>query len=103
MQNVLNDAVDIIVKNFAPDKIILFGSRATGTADQDSDYDLCILKSNLQHKRKTAQDIYRALVGLQFSVDVIVETPENFYELKTNPYLVYGKIAENGEVLYEKQ
>ncbi|HEX2954062.1 MAG TPA: nucleotidyltransferase domain-containing protein [Bacillota bacterium] len=99
----LNDAVDIIVKNFAPDKIILFGSRATGTADQDSDYDLCILKSDIQHKRKTAQDIYRALVGLQFSVDVIVETPEKFYELKTNPYFIYGKIAKDGEILYEKQ
>ena len=103
MQNVLNDAVDIIVKNFAPDKIILFGSRATGTAEQASDYDLCVLKSDLQHKRKTAQDIYRALVGLEFSVDVIVETPENFAALKTNPFLIYGAIAENGEVLYEKQ
>ncbi len=40
MQNVLNEAIDIIVKNFAPDKIILFGSRATGMANQDSDHDL---------------------------------------------------------------
>jgi predicted nucleotidyltransferase len=103
MQNVLNDAIDIIVKNFAPDKIILFGSRATGIVNQDSDYDLCILKSDLQHKRKTAQDVYKALIGLQFSVDVIVETPEKFAELKTNPFLIYGKIAENGEILYEKQ
>jgi predicted nucleotidyltransferase len=45
MENVLNDAVNIIVKNFAPDKIILFGSRVAGTADQDSDYDLCIWKN----------------------------------------------------------
>ncbi|HEX7715044.1 MAG TPA: nucleotidyltransferase domain-containing protein [Bacillota bacterium] len=103
MQNVLNDAINIIVKNFAPDKIILFGSHATGMASRDSDYDLCILKSDLQHKRKTAQDVYKALVGLQFPVDVIVETPEKFEELKTNPFLIYGKIAENGEILYEKQ
>jgi predicted nucleotidyltransferase len=102
MEKVLNDAVNIIVKNFAPDKIILFGSRAAGTAVQDSDYDLCVLKSSLQHKRKTAQDIYRALVGLEFSVDLIVETPENFGEWKTNPFLIYGKIAEQGKVLYEK-
>jgi predicted nucleotidyltransferase len=102
MENVLNDAVNIIVKNFAPDKIILFGSRVAGTADQDSDYDLCVLKSSLLHKRKTAQAIYRALIGLEFSVDLIVETPENFGEWKTNPFLIYGKIAEQGKVLYEK-
>lgn len=103
MQNVLNEAIDIIVKNFAPDKIILFGSRATGMANQDSDHDLWIIKSDLQHKRKTAQDVYKALIGLQFSVDVIVETPEKFEEFKTNPFLIYRKIAENGEILYEKQ
>jgi predicted nucleotidyltransferase len=102
MEKILNDAVNIIVKKFEPDKIILFGSRAAGTADQDSDYDLCVLKSSLQHKRKTAQDISRALVGLKFAVDLIVETPEKFGEWKANPFLIYGKIAEQGKILYEK-
>jgi hypothetical protein len=35
-------------------------------------------------------------------VDLIVETPENFGEWKANPFLIYGKIAEQGKVLYEK-
>jgi hypothetical protein len=63
---------------------------------------LCVLKNSLQNKRKTAQAIYRALLGLEFSVDVIVEIPENFGEWKTNPFLIYSKIAEQGKVLYEK-
>ncbi|MGE5605911.1 MAG: nucleotidyltransferase domain-containing protein [Bacteroidota bacterium] len=103
MEKALLEAVDIIVKNFAPDKVILFGSRATGSANRDSDYDLCILKSDLEHKRKTAQEIYKALLTLGLPVDIIVETPENFSELKANPFLIYGNIADNGEVLYEKQ
>ncbi len=40
MGNTLNEAVKIIVENFAPDKIILFGSRASGTVTPDSDYNL---------------------------------------------------------------
>ena len=103
MERVLLEAVDIIVKKFDPDKVILFGSRATGSAHRDSDYDLCILKSNLEHKRKTAQEIYKALLTLGIPVDVIVETPDNFVELKSNPFLIYENIAKNGEVLYEKQ
>jgi predicted nucleotidyltransferase len=102
MEHILHEAVDIIVKNFAPDKVILFGSRAVGTANPDSDYDLCILKSGLEHKRKIAQEIYKALLTLGFPVDIIVETPENFTELKTNPFLIYRNISENGEILYEK-
>lgn len=103
MERVLHDVVDIIVKNFAPDKVILFGSRVTGSANQDSDYDLCILKSDLEHKRKTAQKIYKALLVLGLPVDIVMETPKNFDELKTNPFLIYASIAKNGEVLYEKQ
>ena len=30
MEHILQEAVDIIVKNFAPDKVILFGSRQWG-------------------------------------------------------------------------
>jgi uncharacterized protein len=103
MEQNLRDAVAVIVENFDPDKIILFGSRATGTANQDSDYDLCILKSGLEHKRKTAQEIYRALLVTDLPVDLIVETPQKFAVLKENPFLIYGSIAKNGEVLYEKQ
>lgn len=102
VEHILQEAVDIIVKNFAPDKVILFGSRAMGSENQDSDYDLCILKSDLNHKRKTAQEIYKVLLALDLPVDIIVETPENFLELKTNPFLIYGSIAEKGELLYEK-
>lgn len=103
MEQTLSNAVDVIVRDFSPDKIILFGSQATGAANQDSDYDLCVLKSGLNHKRKMAQQIYKALLAVGLPVDIIVETPENFSTLETNPFLVYSKIAENGEVLYDKQ
>ncbi len=90
------------MKNFEPEKVILFGSRAIGTANQDSDYDLCILKSNLLHKREVAQAIYKALLQIPIPIDITLETPENFASLQKNPFLIYGSIAENGEILYEK-
>ena len=46
MTEELKKVVDIIVRDFAPDKIILFGSRARGDFNNDSDYDLMILKEN---------------------------------------------------------
>lgn len=103
MDDALNRAISFIVKGFHPDKIILFGSRVSGTAGKDSDYDLCILKSGLSHKRKAAQDLYRMLLPTELPIDLLVETPETFSALKGNQFLIYRSIAQNGEVLYEKQ
>ena len=41
----ISDIVNKIAKNYDPDKIILFGSYATGTANDDSDLDFIIVKN----------------------------------------------------------
>jgi len=46
--------------------------------------------------------IYRNLYGVGVAVDVIVETPDTFDELKDNPFLIYHDIALHGKVIYEK-
>ena len=53
------------------------------------------------HKRKLAQRIY-LMLDVNVPVDVIVETPETFNELKDNPFLIYNEIAKYGQVVYEK-
>lgn len=99
----LDKLVTIIRNSIDPDKIILFGSRATENFQSDSDYDLCIIKKNVEHKRRLAQEIYKLLFGSGLSVDIIVETPEKFLELKDNPYLIYQQIETKGRVLYDRQ
>ena len=61
MQTPLDSAIKIIVKLADPDKIILLGSRAKGNEDKDSDYDLFILKTNVEHRRKLAKKLYTSL------------------------------------------
>ncbi len=102
MDNKLKEIIKRIVDGADPDKIILFGSRAKENGRECSDYDICILKKDVTHKRKLAQKIYHKLFGVGASVDVIVETPEKFNELKDKWFLVYGEIAKSGSVMYEK-
>ncbi|MEK7398461.1 MAG: nucleotidyltransferase domain-containing protein [Candidatus Poribacteria bacterium] len=99
----LEKAVKIIVDEIKPDKILLFGSRARGDYIGESDYDLCIIKEGIEHRRKLVQKIYRLLYGSGIPVDIIVETPENFERLKDYSSLIYKEIAKNGKVLYERQ
>ena len=102
MESILKNALDIIIKKIDPDKIILFGSHSIDEYNADSDYDICILKKGVKHKRKLAQELYQVLYVTKLAVDIIVESPEKFAELKNNPFLIYHEIAATGKVLYEK-
>ena len=44
MLQTIDDIVERLVREYDPDRIILFGSRAAGTAREDSDIDLLVLK-----------------------------------------------------------
>ena len=102
-KNYLKEITQQIVKEVAPDKIILFGSRARAKKKQskESDYDIFVLKNDLTHKRKLAQRIYLKL-DVDVSVDIIVETTQRYNQLKDNPFLIYSEIAKYGRVIYEK-
>lgn len=84
-----------------PDRIILFGSAATGQMTPDSDIDLLILKTTQDNQRQERIRIRQALRGLGHPFDIIIMTPERFDETKN----VIGGIAypanKYGKVVYE--
>ncbi len=98
----ITEITERIVANVDPDRIILFGSRARGDHSEQSDFDLCVLKTGVPHRRELAKQIYRLLYESGAAVDIIVETPERFEQLKDNRFLIYSDIAEHGRVIYER-
>lgn len=101
-----SDEIELLIKHIVPmidpDKIILFGSRAKKQNNLASDYDICILKREIAHRRKLAQFIYRNITGIGLAVDIVVETPERFEMLKDNPYGIYYDIAREGVVIFDR-
>ena len=95
--------LEIIINSIDPEKIILFGSQAKGNAKEDSDYDICILKDSIKKRRQVTQNLYMEFFGSNLAIDLIVETPNRFEELKDNPYMVYKSINENGVLIYDKR
>lgn len=100
--SVLSRIIRIIVDAVDPDSIILFGSRATEKSHDDSDYDICVIKSDILDRRKISMELYQLLWEVDAPVDILVETPDSFNKNKTNPHLIYKEIARTGKVLYEK-
>lgn len=101
MDQVLKNVIDIIVEIAHPDKIILFGSRANATAGKQSDYDLLVLKKGIKNRRELTQNIYRNFSDVGAPIDLIVEETGRFEEKKSDPYLIYKTVAEEGKVVYE--
>ncbi len=70
--------IDSIVEGLSPEKIILFGSYATGQADKDSDIDLLIIANSNQDRLERIWQVYKLLRGKRETpMDIIVLTPRN--------------------------
>jgi predicted nucleotidyltransferase len=91
-----------IVEKTNPDKIILFGSHARGTAGLDSDVDLLVVLRIKDSKRKKAVEIYRYLAGIGLAKDVIVVTPEEIDKYRNVPGTLIRTALREGKVLYER-
>ena len=89
-----------IVAASHPQRIILFGSAARGEAGRHSDVDVLVVAPEGAHRRKTAQAIYRGLLGLGVPVDVVVATPSDLEDYRESPGLVYREALREGKELY---
>jgi len=97
----LDSAVQRIVEQFHPVKIILFGSRARGVAAPDSDVDLLVVMEVASSKRRQAVEIDLALADRTFPLDLIVVTPEEFEKYRDIVgHVVYPAVRE-GKVVYD--
>ena len=76
-QTLLDEIRRRLVEQFCPDRIILFGSQARGTADDHSDVDLLVI-CNVTDRRHQMLEMDRALRGLGIARDIVVLTPEEF-------------------------
>lgn len=98
----LPEAVERIVRELQPEKIILFGSYAGGTPTEDSDVDLLVVMDTTAPRRARSWAVSRLLIPRPFPVDIIVRTPGEIEEaLKKGDFFI-KEILTTGKVLYER-
>ncbi|MBI2120860.1 MAG: nucleotidyltransferase domain-containing protein [Parcubacteria group bacterium] len=95
----IKEVADKIAREFQPEKIILFGSFAWGTPTEDSDIDLFIVKET-ENTRGFAREVDRSFSARDFSMDIIVYTPEQVEKRKKINDLFIREIFTNGKFLY---
>jgi uncharacterized protein len=91
-----------IVEEFAPLRVIVFGSHARGDVGPDSDVDLLVVLASVDDKREAAIRIRRALAHFPVSKDVIVTTPEEIARRGHLVGTVLRPALREGRVVYER-
>jgi predicted nucleotidyltransferase len=97
----IDEAIQRIVDQFHPVKIILFGSYARGPAGPDSDVDLLVVMDVKDSKRRQAVEIDLALSDRTFPLDLIVVTPEEFEKHRDVVGHILYPVVREGKVLHE--
>lgn len=98
----IQEMVRRIVSNFRPDKVVLFGSYARGTAGPDSDVNLLVIMPISRPKRELRINIRMQLHGLGMAKDIIVATPREFEAYRDIPGTVIRAAHLEGKTLYDR-
>ena len=100
--NKINEVVSKIATRFNPDKIILFGSYANGTPDDNSDLDLLIVQDTELPMQKRGLDIRLSLIGTMIPIDILIYTNAEFDKEKSISFSFINSVIKNSKLLYER-
>lgn len=78
--NLMREIVRRIVDTSHPEKVILFGSRARGDCQGDSDIDLLVVADDPQPRSLRASALYGVLSDILIPMEILVYRPQEIEE-----------------------
>ena len=99
----INDAVEILVREARPEKVILFGSYARGDFHEGSDMDFLVIMDRSVNRGKEMVRLRRALSPMRIPVDIIVKSRTYVKDWGDVPASFLFNALREGRVVYEKQ
>jgi uncharacterized protein len=103
LQETLDHILKTIIAHYQPEKIILFGSLASGQVGEWSDLDLVIIKETGKPFLQRSEEV-ALLCMAPVGIDYLVYTPAEFAQMiaSRNPFIV-EEVLQKGKVLYERE
>ena len=103
----IKQVTDIIVEEIQPEKVLLFGSYASGMHDSESDIDiLVVVNKDLEKKSRIEAmmtlNLKTALPDLLFAKDFKMYSLNEYTELKKNKLSFLYNALRNAKTLYER-
>jgi len=98
----LEEIIAQIIEVYQPEKIILFGSYANGTAKESSDLDLLLVKRTNEIPFDRVTKVRKSLRGFLFPMDILVYTPEEIENFKGSKFSFVSQVLKSGKIIYER-
>jgi predicted nucleotidyltransferase len=95
-ETLLNEIVRRVLTVARPDRIILFGSAATGQMTKDSDIDLLVVEPAPANTHERRVEIRDAVGDIGYPVDVIVMRTERFEERSAGSAALRTRLTSMG-------
>jgi predicted nucleotidyltransferase len=98
----IDQYVSDVAAKFNPERVILFGSYATGKATEDSDVDLLVVMKHSGRDVEQAFNIRRS-INRRFPLDLVVRTPNEVRHRLRNNDTFLSNVYREGKTLYERR
>jgi predicted nucleotidyltransferase len=102
LEQALQHILRVLTTQYQPEKVILFGSMASGEIHEWSDLDLVIIKETTTPFLQRLKEV--ALLCLsRVGVDYLVYTPNELTEMiAERNHFILTEVLKKGKVLYER-
>lgn len=91
-----------IVARIQPQKVILFGSYAKGTATIKSDLDVFVIQETVLPPIKRADVLKHLFSNALIPVDVHIYTPEEVEEYDKEVYSFVNSVLKSGKIVFDR-
>jgi predicted nucleotidyltransferase len=82
------------------EKVILFGSYATGSGGKESDVDFIVVSHSALPRHKRSRQLYAMFDPYPFPMDIIVYTPDEIREGLAHPGSFIANALSEGKEVY---
>ncbi len=100
IQDAFTDIIHSIITNYAPQKIVLFGSYARGEAHEGSDIDLMLIKETYKRFIDRIADVIK-LNNTFLSLEPLIYSPLELETMKKEKRDIIMTIEEEGIEIYD--
>jgi len=91
-----------LVREFHPNRVILFGSYARGKPSEDSDVDILVIMKHEKSKNVEQAIAIDRRVGYSFPLDLLVRKPDEIKRRIALHDVFLLSVLKEGKVLYER-
>jgi predicted nucleotidyltransferase len=96
----VNEILERIKKSSKVIRIVLFGSWAWGTPNDNSDIDVLVVEENYTDKHSEIVKLKSGLISSDYSIDILLFTRNEYEKKLKQGWSLLENIEKNGKIIY---